>query len=154
MARKTSATPLGEMSSRVWRLPLAVALLAAVAVVFPDRNVSLKPVNAATIGDAPCIQTVSSNTGVTVNFTGGKCVVLFTSTAASTTWTSPTGVASIDLLVIGGGGGASGRHGGGGGAGGFVEATNYSVTSGSSYSVTVGAGGPGAAYSATSNSLS
>ncbi|NDF54586.1 MAG: hypothetical protein EB145_10390, partial [Proteobacteria bacterium] len=142
------------MSSRVWRLPLAVALLAAVAVVFPDRNVSLKPVNAATIGDAPCIQTVSSNTGVTVNFTGGKCVVLFTSTVASTTWTSPTGVASIDLLVIGGGGGASGRHGGGGGAGGFVEATNYSVTSGSSYSVTVGAGGPGAAYSATSNSLS
>lgn len=42
-----SATPLGAVASRAWRLPLAVALLAALAVVFPDRNLSLESASAS-----------------------------------------------------------------------------------------------------------
>ena len=75
--------------------------------------------------------------------TGTKYVVeRFTTTGAST-WTVPQGVARIDLLVIGGGGGGGSRHRGGGGAGAYLEGTNYAVTPGTTYNVTVGSGGAG-----------
>jgi hypothetical protein len=63
-----------------------------------------------------------------------------------TVWTAPTGVTAVDYLVVagGGGGGASGGGGAGaGGAGGFRTGTGRSVTEGTSYTVTVGAGGAG-----------
>ena len=69
-------------------------------------------------------------------------VVEFT-TVGSTTFTVPTGVTHIDVLVIGGGGSGAGSLGGGGGAGGYVEATNYPVTPGATYPIVVGAGGAG-----------
>ena len=51
---------------------------------------------------------------------------------------------SADFLVIAGGGaGGSGAHGGAGGAGGFRTASSVSITPGSTYTVTVGAGGTG-----------
>ncbi|MEY4068717.1 MAG: hypothetical protein RLZZ332_1053, partial [Actinomycetota bacterium] len=81
----------------------------------------------------------------TIGVNGRKYIVERFTTTGSTTWTAPQGVTAVDLLVVGGGGGGAGRHGGGGGAGGFVEATSYSVTPGSSYAVTIGAGGSGAA---------
>lgn len=46
------------------------------------------------------------------------------------------------LVVAGGGGGGSTYHGGGGGAGGLIDST-ATVTSGTSYSITIGAGGTG-----------
>jgi len=86
----------------------------------------------------------------TTSSTGGRVAALsgstnyiverFTTTGAST-WVAPRGVTRIDLLVIGGGGGGGSRGAGGGGAGGYAETTNYLVTPGTSYSVTVGAGG-------------
>ena len=66
---------------------------------------------------------------------------------ASGTWTAPTGVTQVEYLVVAGGGGG-GYNGGGGGAGGFRTATGLAVTPGTSYTVTVGAGGTGG----TSNS--
>jgi len=54
-------------------------------------------------------------------------------------WTAPTGVNSVQYLVVGGGGGAAT---GGGGAGGFNEGT-LSVTPGNPYTVTIGVGGTG-----------
>ncbi|MGA1656064.1 MAG: glycine-rich domain-containing protein, partial [Ilumatobacteraceae bacterium] len=113
------------------------------AVIFPDRNLSLGPARAASTGDAPCVQTVDSTTGVSVSYTGGKCVIQFTSTSTAINWTSPTGITAIDVLVVGGGGGGGSRGAGGGGAGGYIEATNYAVTAGNSYSVVVGEGGSG-----------
>jgi hypothetical protein len=54
-------------------------------------------------------------------------------------------VTTIEYLVVAGGG-AGGISGGGGGAGGVLTATGYSVTSGSSITITVGAGGAGQGY--------
>lgn len=64
--------------------------------------------------------------------------VLTYGTPGSYSWTAPTGVTSVDALVVAGGGGSQT---GGGGAGGVIYSTSYAVTPGSSYTVTVGAGG-------------
>jgi hypothetical protein len=58
----------------------------------------------------------------------------------SHTWTVPNGVSSVDVLVVAGGGGASS---GGGGAGGVVFDENYSVSSGETINLSIGAGGLG-----------
>jgi len=64
----------------------------------------------------------------------------FTS-VGSTTWTAPEGVTSVDYLVVGGGGGGGyGGRSGGGGAGG-MRTGSLTVVGGTSYTVTVGAGG-------------
>ena len=67
-----------------------------------------------------------------------------TPTLTATSWTCPTGVSQIEVLVVGGGGSGAGGNGGGaggGGAGGLIYNAAYSVTPGTSYAVTVGAGG-------------
>lgn len=66
----------------------------------------------------------------------------FTST---TTWTCPTGVTSVEYLIIAGGasggkGQSSWGQGGGGGAGGMLRGT-YTTTPGTTYNVTIGGGG-------------
>lgn len=62
---------------------------------------------------------------------------------ASGTWT-PNFTGTVWVLVIAGGGGGGSDMGGGGGAGGFIQDTVFSVTAGTTYTVTVGAGGSGA----------
>ena len=64
----------------------------------------------------------------------------FTSTGADT-WTCPTGVTEIELLVVAGGGGGGGGRAGGGGAGGVIHDTSYTVVPGVVYDLSVGAGG-------------
>jgi hypothetical protein len=79
--------------------------------------------------------------------------VQFTS-VGTTTWTPPTGVYSVEYLVVGGGGGAGNGYdnaGGGGGGAGMVLAGNVAVTPGTSYTVTVGAGGAGGADARANN---
>ena len=85
--------------------------------------------------------------------------ILFT-TVGETTWTAPSNVSSISLLVVGGGGGGGGAHplsvsgdgvnanssrggpGAGGGAGGrAIKYATYSVTPGQTYTIVVGGGG-------------
>jgi len=71
---------------------------------------------------------------------------------ASGTWTAPAGVTSIDYLAVAGGGsGGGGPGGGGGGAGGYVAGTGLTVVPGTTYSITVGAGGAQVAYSTYGN---
>jgi len=67
---------------------------------------------------------------------------LFTS---SSSWTAPTGVTRVEVICVGGGGGAGvdGCTYGGGGWGGIAFGI-YTVTPGTSYTVTIGAGGAGA----------
>ena len=62
---------------------------------------------------------------------------------SSGTFSVPSGVSSVDVLVVGGGGGAGSVHSGGGGAGGLVYRPGFSVTPGGTVSVTVGDGGSG-----------
>ena len=88
-----------------------------------------------------CNQNVDVTTGVTAErLANGDCVVKFTAASTTISWTVPTGVTAVNVLVVGGGGG-----------GGFVEATNYSVTAGNIHTITVGAGGSGAASSSAAN---
>lgn len=97
-----------------------------------------------------CVQNIANTTGVTVldpNGDGSKCIVKFSSSAASTTWRAPTGVSSVEALVVAGGGGGGAWVGGGGGAGGVILKTGgdaLTVTAGATYTVTVGAGGTAA----------
>ena len=60
------------------------------------------------------------------------------------TFVVPAGVSEVSVLVVAGGGGGA-NTGSGGGGGGYVYDSSVSVTSGSSYPVTVGAGGGGGA---------
>jgi hypothetical protein len=81
---------------------------------------------------------------------------------SSSTWTAPTGVTAVNYIVAaGGGGGGSGINAtsngnynfcSGGGAGGEVTRGTLSVTPGTSYTVTVGAGGDAALISGTGTS--
>ena len=70
-----------------------------------------------------------------------------TPTLTNTSWTAPTGITSIEVLVVAGGGGGpnfnpTNNYGsGGGGGGGVIYSTSYSVVPGTAYTVTVGAGG-------------
>jgi len=72
-------------------------------------------------------------------------------TVGTTTWTAPTDVTSVEVLVIAGGGGGGRDRGGGGGAGGLVYNNAFAVSSGTGYTVTVGAGGLGAQQGANTN---
>ncbi len=62
---------------------------------------------------------------------------------SDTTWTAPTDVSEVEVLIVGGGGGGGGNYGGGGGAGGLVYRSALTVTPGSSYAVTIASGGAG-----------
>jgi len=61
-------------------------------------------------------------------------------------WTCPSGVTSVQALVVAGGGGG-GCLGGGGGAGGLLYSNSVQVTPGQTYPIIVGQGGYGAPYS-------
>ena len=95
--------------------------------------------------------------------------ILFT-TVGETTWTAPSNVSSISLLVVGGGGGGGAAHplssggdginanpsrggpGAGGGAGGrAIKHATYSVTPGQTYTIVVGSGGAGGTATLTAD---
>jgi hypothetical protein len=61
---------------------------------------------------------------------------------------------SADFIVVAGGGGGGGGYGGGGGAGGYRTGTKSSITTGTSLTVTVGAGGAGSLSRGTTGSNS
>tara|TARA_Y100000385_G_scaffold276414_1_gene322102 strand:+ start:1269 stop:2843 length:1575 start_codon:yes stop_codon:yes gene_type:complete len=65
-----------------------------------------------------------------------------TSFTSSGTFSVPSGLTAVDVLVIAGGGGG-GYEGGGGGAGGLIFRPGFTVTPGGTVSVTVGDGGAG-----------
>jgi hypothetical protein len=71
-----------------------------------------------------------------------------THTFTATVLGCPTGVTEVEWLVVAGGGGGGGNVAGGGGAGGFRTGTGLSVTAGTTYTITVGAGGPGSVLDA------
>ena len=68
----------------------------------------------------------------------------------ATNWTAPTGVTNIEVLAVGGGGGAGTYYSGGGGGGGVVYNSDYVVTPGNSYAITVGLGGAGVSNASNS----
>lgn len=94
-----------------------------------------------TAADGIATKTYTVDVSVPVDAT--ETVISFKNTG-TTNWTAPPGVHKVQVLVVGGGGGGGGRDvGGGGGAGGLVFNPDFAVTPGTSYTVTVGAGGVG-----------
>ena len=79
---------------------------------------------------------------VTTNINAG--VVKSFTTVGTTSWTAPSDVTQIEVLVVAGGGAGGGSEGGGGGAGGLIYNNQYPVTPGQTYTVTVGSGGAAA----------
>jgi hypothetical protein len=59
----------------------------------------------------------------------------------SGTFSVPTGLTAVDVLVVAGGGSGGCQHGGAGGAGGLIFVPGFTVTPGGTVSVTVGCGG-------------
>ncbi len=84
-------------------------------------------------GTSPGVLTLSNTTNNVV------CAETFSSLGAST-FTPPTGVSSVDALVVAGGGGGGWAY-AGGGAGGYQYVTSYPVIAGHTYSLSVGQGG-------------
>jgi hypothetical protein len=79
-------------------------------------------------------------------------ITSYTATGSST-FNVPTGISSVQVLVVAGGGGGGGATGfevgGGGGAGGYIYTASQPVTPGGSVPVTVGSGGTGAPNQST-----
>jgi hypothetical protein len=72
-------------------------------------------------------------------------------TVGTTSWTAPSNVTVIEVLVVagGGGGGCGNGRAGGGGGGGVIYNSSYPVIPGNTYTVVVGAGGAGQTNGAT-----
>ena len=71
---------------------------------------------------------------------------VYQSFTTSGTFSVPSGITSVNVLVVAGGGGGGQRHSGGGGAGGLIFRPGFPVTPGGTVSVTVGCGGLGGIY--------
>ena len=125
---------------RMRALFISLSLFASLLVTI-DSPVA----RAAVLSDAGsnCSLTVTSagvivnETSVAITVSGSNCVVQF-KTIGTYTVTIPNDVSAVNYLVVGGGGGGAS---GGGGGGGVLQATNFSVTPSSNYTVIVGDGG-------------
>lgn len=103
----------------------------------------INPIPAHAITTGNCNVSVNSATGVVLVNNGGYCYLAFSATGTNSL-TIPSGITSMQILVVGGGGGGGGgAWGGGGGAGGVLFAPTYPVTSGTTLNLSVGAGGAG-----------
>lgn len=90
---------------------------------------------------------LSGNTSYTFTVAATNAVGTGPASAASNSIVTPN-IVSAQMLIIGGGGGSGGTQGsgsaaGGGGAGGVI-ANTFTLTPGTTYSITVGSGGTGA----------
>lgn len=147
--KRTKSAISGEISRRRISRSLATILaFTLLQVVLPSQN----PAAYAAAGNVgptttsgTCAAAVGETTYVTATFENNTFCLLKFSTG--TTWTVPTGVSAIDILVVGGGGGGGTDGGGGGGGGEVRQATGVSVTAGASGTVTVGLGGSGGSWS-------
>jgi hypothetical protein len=74
--------------------------------------------------------------------TGGFSVLSGTTpTLTNNSWSCPSGITQIEVLVVGAGGGTGFDVGGGGGGGGVIYRAAYPTTPGNVYSISVGVGG-------------
>ena len=133
---KVSAMPMRAVSN-VSKL-MCITLISTVLSLISIQSTSAVIVNDNS-SSCPIDVIEGTSDSVTVTLSGIYCVVQFKKVDTYTV-TVPTGIAFVDYLVVGGGGGGAS---GGGGAGGVLQGNNYSVTSGETLTIVVGAGGAG-----------
>jgi hypothetical protein len=129
---------------RISRSLSAILVVTVLQMVMPSQ-IPAAFASAGNVGtttaSGTCASAVGETSYVTATFEVNTfCLLKFTT---GTTWTVPTGVTSIDILVVGGGGGGGTDGGGGGGGGEVRQATGVSVSGGVSGTATVGLGGAG-----------
>lgn len=120
---------------------LAISALQTISGIQAPYSLAAAGTVGSTTASGTCVSNVGETTYVTATFVNNAFCLIKVST--STSWTVPSGVNTIDILVVGGGGGGGSDGGGGGGGGEVRTATGISVSAGISATVTVGTGGIG-----------
>jgi hypothetical protein len=140
---------------------------AAVAAAVPTNSsiAAAVPTNSSiATAVAAAVPTNTSITNIVQTYAAAKATFM-AEYNSSTNWTAPTGTNWVRVEAVGGGGGSGGSgwfsnwwtsggtyyHGPGSGAGGQVVDTVVSVTPGTTYAVTIGAAGAGAAITVVNN---
>jgi len=125
-------------------IPIVLLVLSSQLVFIEQSRAATATATGAHPTPARCDQTVSDATNVEVErLVGGDCVITFKS--GSIDWTTPQGLTSIQILLVGGGGGGGAAKdngaAGGGGGGQVKEESSLSIAAQSTYSISVGTGG-------------
>jgi hypothetical protein len=147
----------------------ASVTISAAQLVQASPVVSSSSAYAVSTGALPSGLALNGTTGVitgNTSATGSDAVTTFSVTATSTeggtlarqftitrkapqittfnangTFTVPSGLSTVNVLLVAGGGGTGGRHAGGGGGGGLIYRPAHPITPGTPLAVTVGARG-------------
>ena len=125
-------------SVSVGALPSGLSLNTSTGAITGDATaVGSDTTSTFTISAATSSDTSTREFSITI---AAPVVTTYTS-VASGTFSVPSGISSVDVLLVAGGG--SGGSAGGGGAGGLIYRPQFPVTPGGSVSYTVGDGGAG-----------
>ena len=118
-------------------LPSGLSINSSTAVISGSTSaVGSDTVSTFTVQAATSSQTVTRQFTITL-----KAPQIVSYTSGSGTFSQPSGVTSVDVLVIAGGGSASSQHCGGGGAGGLIYRPGFPISGPVSYSVGGGTSG-------------
>lgn len=109
-----------------------VTALTLQMLVFLDPMVPVANAAAGTETSGLCSSAVGEMDRASISQVGNDCVIRFfatinTNPSNPNSWTVPSNVREVSMLVVGGGGAGGVRHGGGGGAGGLVYLENVGV---------------------------
>jgi len=134
----------GSATTGAWSITSGTGTLSSTSQTASPAAVTFTPSGATTQTVTLTLTTngcvASSNRTIYVISCGSQTIT------SSQSWTAPCGVTTITVECYGGGGGSASNvnnaaEGAGGGAGGGYSKSTLTVTPGSSYSVTIGAGG-------------
>jgi hypothetical protein len=111
------------------------------AGTFATNNLTINPNGGKIRGSTDNAVISTSNNSVQLVYVDSTRGWIIYAAVSSTPLAPPP--SSVDYLIVAGGGGGAGYRGGGGGAGGYRTGTSLSVTSGTTYTITVGGAGAG-----------
>lgn len=138
--------PGGDPAVNLSCSPSSIPYNTSANVSWSSSNVSsctISPPGWTGTSDSKPTGNLTSSTTYTATCTPSSAYTVRTFTSSGT-FTVPTGLSSVEVLVVSGGGQGGGFEGGGGGGGGITYRASYAVSAGNNIAVTVGAGGTGA----------
>ena len=130
---EVSATSGGSYASTLTLTPSSGVVSTTIYLRIAAATIFANPTGTVTLSTSGL-----ANTSVDLNVFR----LVFTN-IGDNSFTMPSHVSKVDLLVVGGGGGGGTDMGGGGGGGGVIYTKAYTVSPGTQYKAVVGAGGRG-----------